>query len=142
MAEQEHDRCFQKLIQQIVFGQLVIFTGQHPLSRKAIPYRSGHINLPADNGNILFFINIFPIKPLFQLPSDTFCENRRKEIMYILKLYDSYIFISALIQNFKGIREHIIYVFMKMLLSLIIETHPAKCSSNAGIRSRHQTSIR
>lgn len=48
---------------------------------------------------------------MFQLPSDTFCENRRKEIMYILKLLDSYIFISALIQNFKGIREHIIYVF-------------------------------
>ena len=111
MTEQEHHGRFKNLVQQIVFGKLIIFTGQYLPPCEAVLYRSGHVNFAANSSDRLLLVQILTVKALFQLSTATLCKNRSKQDMYVLELFSSNILIAALIQGCEGIRKHIVYVF-------------------------------
>ncbi len=111
MTKQQHDRCFEDLIEQIILGQLVIVAGHNLFPRKAVLYCSGHIDLAANNGNRLGTADIFAVEPLFQQPADAFCENRRKQIVDMVKGFLFDVLIPALIERGERIRKHIVDVF-------------------------------
>ena len=64
MANKQHDGCLQNLIEQIVFGQLVIFASKNLLSRELILYGPRHIDFPSHDGHIFLAVQIFTIQSL------------------------------------------------------------------------------
>ena len=57
--------------------------------------------------------NIFPIKPLLQLPGNTLCKDDGKQIIDVFKLFRGNALIILLLQHLKGIGEHIVDVLDK-----------------------------
>ena len=98
---------------QIVLGKLVEGTGGLRFMLDAGFNGLRKIQLPPQNRPGLAAGNIFPIKPLFQLPRDALCKDGGKQIVDVLKLLRGDALIILLLQHLKGVGEHIVDVLDK-----------------------------
>lgn len=57
--------------------------------------------------------NIFPIKPLLQLPGNALCKDGGKQIIDVFKLFRGNALIILLLQHLIGVGEHIVDVLDK-----------------------------
>ncbi len=118
MAQQKYDCRLQDLIEQVVFREFIVLAGQDPFSGQTILNGASQIDFAPQCRNIIPAAYIFTIKSLLELSSDSFCENRGKEIVQIVKLLFVHIDVFTLSQRGESVREHIIDVLYEYALIL------------------------
>ena len=118
MPQKYHDRGFQDLIQQIVLRKLIKLTGQTLLLFYFVFNCARHINFAAHYRQVCFPVHIFPVESLLELPPDSFGENRREQIMHVLKFLRGDFIVVRLLQSGEGVREHVINILDEYALIL------------------------
>ena len=69
-----------------------------------------HVNLSANDRQILFSAEILAVQSLLQLPTDAFCKDRGKEVVKVFKFLCFHIFVAALIQRSERVGQHVVNV--------------------------------
>ena len=110
LPDEDAGRGLENLVEDVVFGQVVVFAAKGVFSTDTVSDGALDIQLALEDGEGVFSLDILAVETLLELVRDTFVENLGKQILDILEVFLRDFIIVVLPKLLESIGQHIVDV--------------------------------